>query len=523
MRPHPTSTILAPVDPADEAGIVSAPGRGTAARDIQHVIGGRRVESPRTFTSLNPAHRDQVVAVVARGGEAEVEAAVAAAQAALPSWRRTPWPVRGEIILRAATLLEERKEALAELMTREMGKVLTEARGDVQEAIDMGRFIAAGGRRAFGETVPSELPHKWAMTMRQPLGVVGCITPWNFPVAIPSWKIFPAILAGNTVVFKPAEDTPACALAFVEVLEQAGLPPGVVNTVFGFGEDCGAALVAHPGLAAISFTGSVEVGRKVAESGGRLLKKVSLELGGKNAICVLADADLDLAVDGAVWGGFGTSGQRCTATSRLIVERAVLGDLTDALAARVRSLRLGDGLEPGTDVGPLVNAAQLQRVHGYTAIGTAEGATLLLGGEPATEGSLGDGFFYRPTIFTAVSPQMRIAQEEIFGPILSVIPVDDADAALEAANSTAYGLSLAIYTRDLTRAFRAIEELHAGIVYVNAPTIGAEIQLPFGGVRNTGNGSREAGSAALDEFSEWKSIYIDYSGRLQRAQIDNRP
>ncbi|MGA8016802.1 MAG: aldehyde dehydrogenase family protein [Candidatus Dormiibacterota bacterium] len=494
--------------------------RPPKTRQIAHRIGGHWVESRETFVSRNPAHRDQAVAVVARGGAAEVDRAVEAARAALPDWRHTPWPVRGEIIHRASLLLEESKEELARLMTREMGKVLAEARGDVQEAIDMGRYIAGEGRRAFGETVPSELREKWAMTVRQPLGVVGCITPWNFPIAIPSWKLFPALMAGNTVVFKPAEDTPACAIAFIEILEQAGLPPGVVNTVFGFGEDCGAAVVAHPGVDAISFTGSVATGRAVAETCGRLLKKVSLELGGKNAIVVLADSDLELAVDGAVWGGFGTSGQRCTATSRVIVERSVLGAFTEELADRVRLLRLGDGLEDGVDVGPLVSQRQLDRVDGYIKSGRAEGAKILVGGEVASDGRLAEGWFYRPTLFADVSPRMRIAQEEIFGPALAVIPAEDADAAVAIANGTTYGLSLAVYTRDLGRAFRAISELEAGIVYVNAPTIGAEIQLPFGGVKNTGNGNREAGSSAIDEFSEWKSIYIDYSGRLQRAQID---
>jgi len=457
---------------------------------------------------------------VALGGGDEVDLAVRAARAALTDWHRTPWPARAEILLRTSLLLEQRKEELARLMTREMGKVLTEARGDVQEAIDMGRFMAGAGRRAFGETVPSELRDKWAMTMRQPLGVVGCITPWNFPIAIPSWKILPALLAGNTVVFKPARDTPACAMAFVEVLEEAGTPPGVVNIVFGRGDDCGMALVDHPGVDAVSLTGSVEVGRRVAEACGSQLKKVSLELGGKNAIVVMGDADLELAVEGAVWGGFGTTGQRCTATSRLIVERSVIADLTDAFAARARALRLGDGLDPEVEVGPLVSRAQLETVDGYTQVGRAEGARLLVGGEVATEGTLEEGWFYRPTIFTEVSPRMRIAQEEIFGPTVVVIPADSLESAIGIANDTAYGLSLAIYTRDLGRAFRAITELHAGIVYVNAPTIGAEIQLPFGGVKNTGNGQREAGSAALDEFSEWKSVYIDYSGRLQRAQID---
>jgi aldehyde dehydrogenase (NAD+) len=486
-----------------------------------NLIGGERREaaSGRTFESRNPARRAEVVGVFPQSSAADVDAAVAAAQRALPGWRSTPWPRRGEIILAAATILERRKEELARLITREMGKVLTEARGDVQEAIDMGKFIAGEGRRAFGETVPSELRNKWAMTMRQPLGVVGCVTPWNFPIAIPSWKIFPAVMAGNTVVFKPAEDTPLCALRFVEVLEEAGLPAGVVNVVFG-NEEAGEAVVRHPGTVAIFFTGSADTGRLIAATCGSMLKKVSLELGGKNGIVVMDDADLELAVEGALWGAFGTAGQRCTASSRLIVQRGLLAEFTEALVSRTRALRLGDGLEEGIDVGPIINESQLRRIHEYTEIGVQEGAHLLTGGEVAEDGDLSQGFFYNPTVFADVTSSMRIAQEEIFGPTTAILPVGSLDEALAAANSTQFGLSLSIYTNDLRHAFRAINELESGIVYVNAPTIGAEIQLPFGGTKNTGNGHREAGGHVLDEFSEWKSIYIDYSGRLQRAQID---
>jgi aldehyde dehydrogenase (NAD+) len=486
-----------------------------------NLIGGERRDavSGRTFESRNPARHSEVVGTFPQSSAADVDAAVAAAHRALPGWRSTPWPRRGEIILAAATLMEQRKDELARLMTREMGKVLTEARGDVQEAIDMGKFIAGEGRRAFGETVPSELRNKWAMTMRQPLGVVGCITPWNFPIAIPSWKIFPAVMAGNTVVFKPAEDTPLCALRFAEILEEAGLPAGVLNVVFG-NEEAGDAVVRHAGTTAIFFTGSADTGRLIAATCGQMLKKVSLELGGKNAIVVMDDADLELAVEGALWGAFGTAGQRCTASSRLIVTNKVLSSFTDELVARTRALKVGDGLDEGIDVGPVVNETQLRRIHGYTDVGVGEGAQLLTGGSVARDGDLSQGFFYSPTIFAGVVPAMRIAQEEIFGPTTAIIPVGSLDDAIAAANSTAFGLSLSIYTNDLRAAFRAIHELESGIVYVNAPTIGAEIQLPFGGTKNTGNGHREAGGHVLDEFSEWKSIYIDYSGRLQRAQID---
>ncbi len=493
----------------------------TQAVRTGNLIGGERREaaSGRTFESRNPARSGDVVGVFPQSAAADVDAAVAAAQRALPGWRSTPWPRRGEIILTAAEIMESRKEELAQLMTREMGKVLTEARGDVQEAIDMGKFIAGEGRRAFGETVPSELRNKWAMTMRQPLGVIGCITPWNFPIAIPSWKIFPAVMAGNTVVFKPAEDTPLCALRFVEILEEAGLPLGVVNVVFG-NEEAGEAVVRHQGTVAIFFTGSADTGRLIAATCGSMLKKVSLELGGKNGIVVMADADLELAIEGALWGAFGTAGQRCTASSRLIVERRVLDEFTERLVGRTRALRLGDGLDQDVDVGPVINETQLNRIHNYTEIGKEEGAHLLTGGEIARDGELAQGYFYTPTVFADVTSSMRVAQEEIFGPTTVIMPVSSLDDALATANSTEFGLSLSIYTNDLRHAFRAIHELESGIVYVNAPTIGAEIQLPFGGTKNTGNGHREAGGHVIDEFSEWKSIYIDYSGRLQRAQID---
>lgn len=486
-----------------------------------HLIGGRRVPSAdgRLLVSRNPAHSGEVVGVVARGGAAEVDAAVAAARRAFDGWRRVPWPQRGDVVLRAARLLEERKEELARLVTREMGKVLVEARGDVQEAIDMAYYVAGAARRAVGETVPSELPDKWALTRREPVGVVAVVTPWNFPLAIPAWKLFPALLAGNACVFKPAEDTPICALRLAEVLAEAGLPDGVLDVVFGDAE-AGEALVRHPGVAHVSFTGSVEVGRRIGEICGAAVRRCALELGGKNAIVVLDDADLELAVDGAVWASFGTTGQRCTAASRLIVHRRVLADVVDALCQRARRLRLGDGLEPGVEVGPLVNEGQLRRVHAYTGIAREEGAGVAIGGEVATEGALAEGWFYRPTVLVDVTPTMRVAREEIFGPTTAVIAVASVEEAVAVANGVDYGLSLSVYTRDLERALRAVDAFEAGIVYVNAPTIGAEIQLPFGGVKQTGNGRREAGSVALDEFTEWKSIYIDYSGRLQRAQID---
>jgi len=489
---------------------------------FQNLIGGEWIpaRSGRTFESRSPADRSDVVGVFPRSDAADVDDAVAAARRAFPAWRGTPQPARGEVLREAARLLRERKEELARLMTREMGKVLVEARGDVQEAIDMADYIAGEARRPVGQTVPSELTDKVCFTFREPVGVIGLITPWNFPIAIPSWKLLPALLAGDVVVFKPAEDTPLCAARLVEILVEAGLPPGVVNVVHGIGEEAGAALVAHPEVRLISFTGSAEVGRQVAAKGGALLKRVSLELGGKNAIVVLDDADLELALDGAVWAAFGTTGQRCTAASRMIVDRRLVGDFTALLRARAEALRVGDGLRDEVEVGPIINERQLRRVHSYTEVGVAEGARLVTGGAVLDQGDLARGHFYAPTVFADVRPTMRNAQEEIFGPTVAVIAAQSAEEAVAHANSTVYGLSLAVYTRDVGRAFRAMRELQAGIVYVNAPTIGAEIQLPFGGIKGTGNGHREAGMTAVDEFSERKTVYVDYSGRLQRAQID---
>jgi aldehyde dehydrogenase (NAD+) len=407
-------------------------------------------------------------------------------------------------------------------MTREMGKVLAEARGDVQEGIDIAFLMAGEGRRMFGDTVPSELPDKWAMSIRQPIGIAGIVTPWNFPIAIPCWKMMPALVAGNTVVFKPSSDAPHCATLLVELMEQAGFPAGVVNLVTGSGTDVGDAIVENPDVAVISFTGSSATGRSIAERAGRRLKRLSLELGGKNAVVVMRDADLDLAVDGILWSAFGTTGQRCTACSRVVVDKPVADDLVRRLADRAGRLRLGSGLDETVEVGPLVNAAAVDKVEGYVAIGRGEGE-LVTGGERATAGELAGGHFFRPTIFAGVAPMARIAQEEIFGPVLSVIPVDGWAEAVTAANGVKYGLSASVFTRDVNQAFRAMRDLEAGIVYVNAGTTGAETHLPFGGWKDTGNGHREAGHVALDTFTEWKAVYVDFSGKLQRAQIDNQP
>jgi aldehyde dehydrogenase (NAD+) len=401
-----------------------------------------------------------------------------------------------------------------------MGKVKAEAGGDVQEAIDITYYMAGEGRRLFGHTTPSELRDKWNMSVRQPIGVVGAITPWNFPVAIPSWKMIPALVCGNTVVLKPATDTPALAERFVELLAESGIPNGVVNIVHGGGGTVGERMVRHPDVRVITLTGSRETGVEVLKSAAETLTHVHLELGGKNAIIVLDDADVDLAVDGILWSAFGTSGQRCTAASRVIVQKGAYDALQSKLVERVEKLRLGPGWEDDSDVGPVINKSALEKIDSYTVIGKDEGAKLLTGGEIATDGDLGKGFFYRPTIFADVDPQMRIAQEEIFGPTTALIPVADLDEAISVSNGIKYGLSSSIFTRDVNAAFRAMRDLEAGITYVNAGTIGAEVHLPFGGTKDTGNGHREAGQAALDVFTEWKSIYVDYSGHLQRAQID---
>jgi aldehyde dehydrogenase (NAD+) len=492
------------------------------ATTYKNHIGGEWLPaaSGRTFEDLNPADRQEVLGVFPRSDATDVERAVAAAREAFRTWRLVPAPRRAEIVYRTGEILVRRKEELARLMTREMGKVLTEARGDVQEGIDTAYYMAGEGRRLFGHHVPCELPSKFGVAMRVPVGVVAAITPWNFPLAIPTWKLLPALVCGNTVVFKPAEDTPLMAHTFLEILLEAGLPKGVLNVVHGPGEEAGAPLVRHPGVNLVSFTGSTDVGREVARVAAETYKKVSLEMGGKNAIIVMDDALLDLAVDGAVWGGFGTSGQRCTAASRVIVHDRVHKAFTRAFADRAKALRLGSGLDDRTDVGPVINEAQLQRIHEYTGVARGEGATVLVGGEIATEGELRKGFFYRPTIFDDVDPRMRVAREEIFGPSVSVLRARSLEEAIEICNDTNYGLSSAIYTQDLNRAFRAIQDIATGITYVNSSTIGAEIQFPFGGVRQTGNGHREGGWTVLDIMTEWKTVYVDYSGKLQRAQID---
>ena len=488
----------------------------------KNYINGEWVDSRsgRVFENRNPASKNEILGLFQESDQRDVDSAVEAAREAYKSWRLLPAPRRGEILFRAAQTLVQRKDQLAREMTCEMGKVLEETRGDVQEAIDMSFYMAGEGRRQFGQTTPAELPNKFAMSVRMPLGVCALITPWNFPMAIPSWKILPALVCGNTAVIKPATDTPQSCYNLVKILNEAGLPRGVLNLVSGSGTEVGRPLITHPGVRLVSFTGSTEVGRAVSQAAAPGFKHCVLEMGGKNVVIILEDANLELAVEGCLWGGFGTTGQRCTATSRIVVHQEVYRQFVDRFVQCARRLRVGNGLDPETDVGPLINEARVRNVEEYVQAGREEGARLLCGGRRLSGGPYDCGYFFEPTVFADVDPKMRIAQEEIFGPVVSVIPCDGLEQAIEIGNGVVYGLSSAIYTRDVNKAFVAMRDMNTGIFYVNAPTIGAEIHLPFGGTKETGNGHREAGTAALDAFSEWKAIYVDYSDRLQRAQID---
>jgi aldehyde dehydrogenase (NAD+) len=503
---------------------IAAPGTVSTEKTkvYKNFIDGEWVESStgETFENRNPADTRDVVGIFQKSGKADVDAAVEAAKRAFAKWRLVPAPRRAEIVFRAAEMLFERKEEYSRDMTREMGKVIKETRGDTQEAIDTAYYMAGEGRRLFGPTTPSELPNKFAMAVRQPLGVCGMITPWNFPMAIPSWKLLPAIVCGNTCVIKPAQDTPLSTFNLVRTLADAGVPKGVINIVTGFGPSVGGPLTEHPDIRAISLTGSSAVGAIVGQTAAKSFKHCSLELGGKNPMIVLDDANLELAIEGGLWGGFGTTGQRCTATSRIIVQKGVYREFVDRYVERAKSLKVGNGLDESIDMGPAVNESQLNTDLKYIDIGKNEGAKLVCGGNRLEKGDHAHGYFLEPTIFIDVDPKMRIAQEEIFGPVVSIIPCEDLADAIEIANGIEYGLSSALYTKDVNKAFSAIRDLYAGITYINAPTIGAEVHLPFGGVKATGNGHREGGIGAIDFYTEWKSVYVDYSDKLQRAQID---
>lgn len=495
--------------------------RGNEGMQLNNFIGGSWQDSGGVkYTAVtNPANGEELAQVRLSTSE-DVDLAVKAAKEAQKKWALVPAPKRADYLYAIGNLMKERKEHLAQVLTGEMGKVIEEGRGEVQEGIDMAFYMAGEGRRLFGETVPSELQDKFAMSVRAPIGVVGLITPWNFPVAIATWKSFPAIVAGNTFVWKPATETPMMAYEMAKIFEEVGLPSGVANVVFGSGSEVGTAMIEHPDIRVISFTGSTETGRHVAETGGRHLKKVSLEMGGKNAVIVMDDADIDLAVEGILWSAFGTAGQRCTACSRVIVHKDVKEELETKLLAAMKHLTIGDGLDESVKIGPVINGKALEKIQSYVEIGKGEGAKLLAGGNVLTDGDLAKGHYYEPTLFTDVKWDSRLAQEEIFGPVVSLIEVGSLDEAIEVNNSVLYGLSSSIFSRDVNKVFRAQRDLDTGIVYVNAGTTGAEIHLPFGGTKGTGNGHRDSGVAALDVFTEWKSIYVDFSGKLQRAQID---
>jgi len=481
-----------------------------------------RCKSGRTFENRNPADTREVVGIFQKSDADDVNAAVAAAKEAYKKWRLVPAPRRAEILFRVGKMLIDKKEDFSREMTREMGKILKETRGDTQEAIDMSFYMAGEGRRQFGQTTPAELPNKFMMSVRMPMGVCALITPWNFPMAIPSWKILPALVCGNTLVIKPATYTPLSVYNLIKVLEECGVPKGVVNMVTGSGSEVGEPLMRHDDVSLVSFTGSTEVGKAVSEACAPTFKHTNLEMGGKNAIMVMDDAMVDLAVEGALWGGFGTTGQRCTAASRVICHKAVVKEFTDKFVERAKALKIGNGLDETVEMGPSISEDQLQTVMQYIEIGIKEDkAKLLCGGNRLTKGEYAHGYFHDATIFGEVDPNMRIAQEEIFGPVVTIIPCDNLEHGIEICNGTQYGLSASVYTQDVNKAFVAMRDVYTGIFYVNSSTIGAEVHLPFGGTKQTGNGHREAGTAALDVFSEWKAIYIDFSGKLQKAQIDD--
>ena len=486
---------------------------------FQNYINGKWVEGTSAFQTINPAN-EELVAEIAQAEISDVDAAVSAAKNAFNAWRLTPAPLRGELLFKVGDILKQKKEELSQLLTRDMGKVIAEARGDVQEAIDMAYYMGGEGRRLLGYTAPVEMMNKFGMAVRDPSGVVGLITPWNFPIAVPSWKIFPALVAGNTIIWKPSPETPAISAAFVKVFEEAGIPAGVFNLIMAPGADVAKALVDHPNVRVLSFTGSTTTGRAIAEAAGKLNKKLSLEMGGKNAILVMDDANIELVTDATLWAAFGTTGQRCTAASRLIVQKGIASPVKESLVERTKKLKLGNGLDPNVEVGPVINKAALERIHNYVQLGQKEGARALVGASVMDIN--GKGFFYSPTLFDGVNPGSMLEAEEIFGPVLSIIEVDSLEEAIDVNNRSQYGLSTSIFTQDVNRAFTAMRDIATGLVYINHGTTGAEIQFPFGGVRGTGNGHREAGQAALEVFTEWKSIYVDYSGKLQRAQIDNR-
>lgn len=487
----------------------------------RNFINGEWLESgsSRVVENVNPANTDDVLGTIRQATREEARSAVEAASLAFRGWRATPAPTRGRILARAARLLEDEKENLAQLLTREEGKTISESRGELQRSINVAEFCAGEARRLNGETIQSELPSNFAYTIKQPLGVVACVTPWNFPVAIPIWKIAPALVAGNTVVFKPASLTPATAVRIVELFEEAGIPKGVLNLVLGSGSDAGDEIIGHKAVCAVSFTGSNEVGIRLYEQVSRRGAKVQCEMGGKNPVVVLEDADLDLAVESTAQGAFGSSGQRCTATSRAVVIEDIADEFVARIKRRAESMRIGNGADPQTEMGPSVDEGQFKTVLSYIEIGREDGAEMVCGGTRAEGDGLDKGYFVRPTVFDRVTTDMRIAREEIFGPVLSVLRVKDFDEAMQAANDSEYGLSSSIFTNDAARIFRFVDEIETGMTHINSPTTGGEAHIPFGGIKATGIGDREQGSTALDFYTELKVVYVDYTGRKREGNL----
>ncbi|HEX8098152.1 MAG TPA: aldehyde dehydrogenase family protein [Pyrinomonadaceae bacterium] len=487
----------------------------------RNFIGGEWAESAssKTVDNINPANTDDVLGTVRQATREEARRAVESASEAFRGWRSTPAPTRGRIVARAARLMEEDKENLAQLLTREEGKTIAESRGELQRSINVAEFCAGEARRLNGETIQSELPSNFAYTIKQPLGVVACVTPWNFPFAIPVWKIAPALVAGNTVVFKPASLTPATAARIVEIFEEAGIPPGVLNLVLGSGSEAGDEIISHPAVKALSFTGSNDVGIRLYEQVSRRGAKIQCEMGGKNPVVVLEDADLGLAVESTAQGAFGSTGQRCTATSRAVVVNEVADEFVRRITERAQTMRIGAGADPQTEMGPSVDENQFKAVLRYVDIGREDGATLLCGGKRATGDGLDKGYFVQPTVFDHVTPDMRIAREEIFGPVLSVLRVKDFEEAMQVANDSDYGLSSSVFSNDAARIFRFVDEIETGMTHINSPTTGGEAHIPFGGIKATGIGDREQGSTALDFYTEMKVVYVDYTGRKREGNL----
>ncbi|MBA3805164.1 MAG: aldehyde dehydrogenase family protein [Acidobacteria bacterium] len=487
----------------------------------KNFIGGEWFESTsnKTVENINPANTDEVLGEVRQATREEARRAVEAASDAFRDWRRTPAPTRGRILSRAARLMEDEKESLSQLLTREEGKTIAESRGELQRSINVAEFCAGEARRLNGETIQSELPSNFAYTIKQPLGVVAVVTPWNFPVAIPVWKIAPALVAGNTVVFKPASLVPATAVRITEIFEEAGVPKGVLNLVLGSGSEAGDEIIGHPAVKAVSFTGSNDVGIRLYEQVSRRGAKVQCEMGGKNPVVVLEDADLDLAVESTAQGAFGSSGQRCTATSRAVVVNDVADEFVRRITARAQNMRIGPGNDPQTEMGPSVDENQFKTVLRYVEIGREDGAHLACGGTRAAGDGLDKGYFVRPAVFDHVTPDMRIAREEVFGPVLSVLRVHDFDEAMTVANDSEYGLSSSIFTNDAARIFRFVDEIETGMTHINSPTTGGEAHIPFGGIKATGIGDREQGSTALDFYTEIKVVYVDYTGRKREGNL----